>query len=93
MDVVGAYEEYWIHPPFAAAMDGNGNIFARGAQDTKAIGTQYLAAIRALKRDGVKQLNRTVHVVFSPDEEPGGLRGMAGFVHSNEFKQMNIGYV
>lgn len=35
----------------------------------KCVGVQYLAAIRALKRDGVQQLKRTVHIVFVPDEE------------------------
>lgn len=34
----------------------------------KCVGVQYLAAIRALKRDGVKQLKRTVHIIFVPDE-------------------------
>lgn len=92
MDVVPVFEEYWTHPPFAAEIDENGDIFARGAQDTKGIGTQYLAAIRALKRQGIEQLKRTVHVVFSPDEEIGDF-GMVGFVATEEFKQLNIGFV
>ncbi len=90
-DVVPVFEQYWNHPPFAADVDEQGRIFARGAQDTKALGTIHLAAIRALKKSGV-QPKRTIHVTFTPDEELGGFNGMAGFVTSNAFKAMNVGY-
>lgn len=76
------YEEYWKHPPFGAEMEENGDIYARGSQDTKNIGTQYLAAIRALKRQNVYQLKRTVYIVFVPDEEMGGMLGMQAFSNS-----------
>lgn len=92
MDVVPVFPEYWTHPPFSAEMDSDGKIFARGSQDMKCVGVQYLAAIRALKRDGVKQLKRTIHVMFVPDEEVGGLLGMAKFVLTDEFKAMNVGF-
>lgn len=65
MDVVPVYEEFWNHPPFGADMDTSGRIYARGAQDMKSVGTQYLSAIFALKSAGVV-LRRTVHVVFVP---------------------------
>lgn len=65
MDVVPVFEELWTHPPFAADIDDEGRIFARGAQDMKCVGVQYLAAIRALKRDGY-QPKRTIHVIFVP---------------------------
>lgn len=93
MDVVPAYEEYWTHSPFAADLDSNGNIYARGAQDMKSNGMQYLAAIRALKRDGVEQLKRTCHVLYVPDEEIGGRRGMGGFIQTDEFKRLNVAFV
>lgn len=86
MDVVPVFEEHWTHPPFAADIDEDGKIFARGSQDMKCVGVLYLAAIRALKRDGVRQLKRTVHVVFVPDEEVGGYLGMEKFVNTDEFK-------
>lgn len=89
MDVVPAYEEFWTHPPFAAEIDENGNIFARGAQYMKSNAMQYLAAIRALKRDGIDRLKRTVHVVFVPDEEVSN-RGMAGFVKTDAFTSLNV---
>lgn len=93
MDVVPAYEEFWTHPPFAAEIDENDNIYARGVQDMKSMGMQHLAAIRALKRQGVKQMNRTVHITFVPNEELGGYLGMHGFVQTDEFKAMNVGFM
>lgn len=92
MDVVPVFPEFWKHPPFAAEMDKDGKIFARGSQDMKCSGVQYLAAIRALKRDGIKQLKRTIHVTFVPDEELGGHLGMAEFVTTKEFKALNVGF-
>lgn len=65
MDVVPVMEENWTHPPFAAEIDANGKIFARGTQDMKSVGMQYLAAICALKREKIS-LKRTIHVVYSP---------------------------
>lgn len=93
MDVVPVFEKYWTHPPFAAEIDENGDIFARGAQDTKSCGMQYLAAIRALKRQGIDQLKRTIYVVFVPDEETGGVLGMGGFVKTDTFKNMNVAFI
>lgn len=91
-DVVPVFEDLWTHPPFAADVDEEGRIFARGSQDTKSLGMIYLAAIRALKRDGIKQLKRTFHVTFLPDEEMGGFYGMAAFVDSAEFRALNVGH-
>lgn len=91
MDVVPVDENRWTHQPFAADIDNNGQIFARGAQDMKSTGMQYLAAIRAIKREG-QQLQRTIHVTFVPDEEIGSEHGMRAFVHSTAFKALNIGF-
>lgn len=65
MDVVPVFEDKWTHPPFGAEMDAEGKIFARGSQDMKCVGMQYLAAIRELKKSGTT-LKRTVHVTFVP---------------------------
>lgn len=92
MDVVPVFPEFWTHPPFAAEIDEIGRIFARGAQDMKCVGVQYLAAIRALKRGGNKQLKRTIHVMFVPDEEVGGVLGMMKFCESEEFRALNVGF-
>ncbi|XP_055389609.1 aminoacylase-1-like [Condylostylus longicornis] len=91
MDVVPVFEENWTHPPFSADIDSEGRIFARGSQDMKCVGMQYLAAIRALKKEGHK-FKRTIHIVFVPDEEIGGKLGMCKFVHKDEFKALNAGF-
>lgn len=65
MDVVPVFEEHWSHPPFAADIDENGRIYARGTQDMKSVGVQYLAAVRALKENGAK-FKRTIHIMFVP---------------------------
>lgn len=91
MDVVPVYPEKWIYPPFSAHLDEDGKIYARGSQDMKSVGMQYLAAIRGMKRDKVT-LKRTILVVFMPDEEVGGTLGMKLFVKSKEFQNLNIGF-
>lgn len=91
MDVVPAYPEYWTHPPFAAEIDDQGRVFARGAQDMKSMGVQYLAAIRQLKRAG-QTLKRTLHLIYVPDEETDAKYGLKPFIHHDVFKSLNIGF-
>lgn len=91
MDVVPVFAEKWTHDPFAAHMDEEGRIYARGAQDMKSVGCQYLAAIRALKTGGY-QPKRTVYLTYVPDEETGGDMGMAALVKSDYFRSMNVGF-
>ncbi|KAJ1796001.1 adenylate cyclase [Coemansia sp. RSA 2399] len=93
-DVVPVFEEFWTHPPFEAArvpIDNDFKIIARGAQDMKIVGHCYLEAIRALKAKGAR-LQRTVHLVYVPDEEIGGNDGMAHFVESDMFGALNAGF-
>jgi aminoacylase len=90
MDVVPVFEEFWTHKPFAADMDEEGRIFARGSQDMKCVGMQYLAAIRYFKRNNI-QFKRTIHVTFVPEEEIGGVDGMKDFVHQESFRKLNPG--
>ncbi|KAJ8721440.1 hypothetical protein PYW07_002215 [Mythimna separata] len=91
MDVVKVDENEWSHPPFDAFMDENGDIYGRGAQDTKDVGIQYLEAIRRIKKNNIT-LARTVHLTAMPDEETGGKNGMKAFVKTKEFKTLNIGF-
>nr|CAI5820088.1 unnamed protein product [Callosobruchus analis] len=83
------FQDKWTYKPFAAHMDDQGNIYARGAQDMKSVGIQYLEAIRCLKKKGI-MLRRTIHVTFVPDEEIGGKDGMAVFVKTNIFRNLNV---
>lgn len=90
MDVVPVFEEFWTHKPFAADIDDEGRIYARGSQDMKCVGMQYLGALRAMKKDGVR-FKRTIHIVFVPEEEVGGVDGMRDFVHQDAFRKLNAG--
>jgi aminoacylase len=91
MDVVPVHREFWSRDPFAAEIDDEGKIFARGAQDTKGIGTQYLAALRYFVRNKI-QFRRTIHVTFTPEEEIGSVNGMREFVHTQEFRDLDVGF-
>ncbi|KAJ2951230.1 hypothetical protein O0L34_g5628 [Tuta absoluta] len=90
MDVVPVFEKSWNHPPFDAVIE-DGMIFARGVQDMKSVGVQYLEAIRKLKSEGF-QPKRTVHLSYVPDEEIGGNHGMKAFVKTDHFKKLNVGF-
>jgi aminoacylase len=92
MDVVPVFEEFWTHKPFSADIDDEGRIFARGAQDMKSVGMQYLGAIRYLKKNNVT-LKRSFHVSFVCDEENFGPDGMRAFAVSEDFKKLNVGFV
>ncbi|KAK9944432.1 hypothetical protein M0R45_010002 [Rubus argutus] len=91
-DVVPAEHDKWAHPPFSAHVDPHGKIYARGSQDMKCVGMQYLEAIRRLKASGFKP-TRTVYLSFVPDEEIGGHDGAEKFAESDIFKALNVGIV
>ncbi|CAL8340640.1 unnamed protein product [Lota lota] len=90
-DVVPVFQEHWKYDAFTAVKDAEGNIYGRGAQDMKSVTIQYIQAIRRLKAEGNK-LMRTVHLMFVPDEEVGGHKGMETFVTHPEFQKLNIGF-
>ncbi|KAL6214195.1 hypothetical protein ACLB2K_013633 [Fragaria x ananassa] len=91
-DVVPAEHDKWAHHPFAAHVDPNGKIYARGSQDMKCVGLQYLEAIRRLKTCGFVP-TRSVYLSFVPDEEIGGHDGAEKFAESEIFKSLNVGIV
>ncbi|GFQ03014.1 aminoacylase-1 [Phtheirospermum japonicum] len=92
-DVVPAEHHKWNHPPFEARIDSSsGHIYARGSQDMKCVGLQYLEAIRKLQAAGFRPL-RTVYLSFVPDEEIGGHDGAEKLAYSDVFKSMNVGIV
>ncbi|KAH6785759.1 hypothetical protein C2S51_038214 [Perilla frutescens var. frutescens] len=94
LDSVPAEPSKWLHHPFAAHLAGDGRIYARGAQDDKCIGMQYLEAIRELKKSNLDYTPlRTVHISYVPEEEIGGFDGMMKFVESRWFKELNVGFV
>ncbi|CAG4985660.1 unnamed protein product [Colias eurytheme] len=91
MDVVPVFEDSWTFPPFSGHIDKDGKIYGRGSQDMKCVGIQYMEAIRKLKKAGIS-LKRTLHLSFVPDEEIGGVDGMRKFVHTPEFKALNVAF-
>jgi len=91
IDVVPVEPSKWNYDPFGAEKTANGNIYARGSQDMKCVGVQYLEAIRKLKAKGFVPL-RDVHVSFVPDEEVGGYKGMNLFAKSPEFAALRVGF-
>lgn len=80
MDVVPADPRYWSVPPFDA-VEKNGEIYGRGALDTKTLGVVELETFLALHRAHVP-LDRDVIFLATADEEAGGTFG-AGWVVKN----------
>lgn len=91
-DVVPFEESKWTHHPLHAHMDHQGDIYARGSQDMKCVGMQYLEAIRKLQASGFRPI-RSVYLSFVPDEEIGGHDGAEKFAESQLFKSLNIAIV
>lgn len=91
-DVVPFEESKWTKHPLQAHLDHTGNIYARGSQDMKCVGMQYLEAIHKLQASGFQPL-RSVYLSFVPDEEIGGHDGAEKFVESHFFKSLNIATV
>ncbi|GAU34742.1 hypothetical protein TSUD_17150 [Trifolium subterraneum] len=91
-DVVPAEHDKWVHHPFEGHLDSVGRIYARGSQDMKCVGMQYLEAVRRLKGWGF-QPKRNVYLVFAPDEEIGGHDGAEKFSLSEVFQGLNVGIV
>ncbi|KAL4239493.1 adenylate cyclase [Mactra antiquata] len=89
-DVVPVFPEEWKVDPFSAEKLDNGDIYARGSQDMKCVGIQYIEAIRKLKLQG-RKFKRTIHLTFMPDEEVG-TDGMPLFVKDESFKNLNVGF-
>lgn len=95
IDVVPVYPEHWKHPPFSAHKDENGDIWARGSQDMKLVGIQYVEAIRRLKaKNNSWKPKRTLHIVWVPDEEIGGHDGMKSLIKNFRplFDSLNVGF-
>lgn len=93
IDVVPVYPEYWKHPPFSAHKEENGDIYARGSQDMKLVGIQYVEALRELLSTGWRN-ERTFHVMWVPDEEIGGGDGMKIMLdkYRDWFDDLNVGF-
>jgi aminoacylase len=86
-DVVPADVNDWSVPPFDG-LRKDGKIYGRGTQDMKCVCTQYLEAIRQIKKTCPDFIpTRTIYLTFVPDEEVGG-GGMAAFLSSNLYRSL-----
>jgi aminoacylase len=95
-DVVPVNQEMWKYDAFETFKDSQGNIYGRGTQDMKSVAIQHIIAVGNLKKkfkeNGKNQCLRTIYITSVPDEEIGGIDGMAKFVDSEEFQNMNVGF-
>ena len=93
IDVVPVYPDYWKYPPFSAHKEENGDIYARGSQDMKLVGIQYVEALREMLATGWKP-ERTFQIIWVPDEEIGGADGMKIMLEKYRpwFDALNVGF-
>lgn len=91
MDVVPVKASDWKYEPFQGIVQ-DGFLYGRGTQDMKGVGVSHYFALRKLKQEGV-QLKRSVYLILLPHEEVGGFEGGGVFVETQEFKDLNIGYI
>ncbi|HEY5623219.1 MAG TPA: M20/M25/M40 family metallo-hydrolase, partial [Gammaproteobacteria bacterium] len=80
MDVVPATTSAWDTDPLTATII-DGELYGRGALDTKSLGIMHLEAFLSLHESGVA-LNRDVIFMATADEEAGGYFG-AGWLIEN----------
>lgn len=91
MDVVPADPKYWSVDPFAADTR-DGDIFGRGALDTKMLGIVHFQAFLALHRLKVP-LDRDVIFMATADEEAGGAYGAGWIVQHRPEAFRGAGFV
>lgn len=84
-DVVPAAADKWTIDPWSA-VEREGRIYGRGAQDMKCVCAQYLLAIGRLlhQNQGRPLFRRNVHLTFLPDEEIGGIDGMGALLKAKD---------
>ena len=91
MDVVPANKASWRTDPLSGEIK-DGNLYGRGALDTKSSGILHLAAFIALHRSKTP-LNRDVIFMATADEEAGGFFGVGWLVKHRPELFKGVGYV
>lgn len=90
-DVVPADATSWTKGDPYAPSRGGTRVYARGSQDMKSIGLQYVEALGELMESGWSP-RRTIHISFVPDEEIGGIDGMGELIQSAEWSGLGVGF-
>lgn len=91
IDVVPADDRFWTVDAFGGELK-DGNIYGRGALDTKAGGILHLQTFLALHRRG-ERLNRDVIFMATADEEAGGFFGAGWLVENRPDIFEGVGYL
>ena len=91
LDVVPADPQHWTMPPFGAQVK-HGEMYARGAVDTKPLGVEELFALIALHESG-QPLSRDVVFLATPDEEAGGQQGVGWILAHRPDLIHHVGFV
>ncbi|MEX2481777.1 MAG: M20/M25/M40 family metallo-hydrolase [Gammaproteobacteria bacterium] len=91
IDVVQASPDAWDTDPLQAVIK-DGELFGRGAIDTKSLGIMHLEAFLALHRSG-RALNRDVIFLATADEEAGGQLGAGWLVEQRPEIFEGAGYL
>jgi acetylornithine deacetylase/succinyl-diaminopimelate desuccinylase-like protein len=91
MDVVPADPRFWDVDPYSADVR-NGDIYGRGALDTKLLGIAHFQAFIALHRLRVP-MSRDVIFMATADEEAGGAFGAGWIVKNRPDAFRGVGFV
>ncbi|MDX1568694.1 MAG: M20/M25/M40 family metallo-hydrolase, partial [Longimicrobiales bacterium] len=91
IDVVPADEEFWEVDPFSGEIR-DGDIWGRGALDTKTLGIVHLQAFLALHRSGIRP-DRDVIYLAVADEEAGGFYGAGWLIENRPELFDNVGFL
>lgn len=92
VDTVGVELDKWTRDPFGGEMDpATGNIYGRGAQDTKSLTVMHMEALFRMKH---LPLNRSIYLFFETGEEIGeGTACEPQWLSSALWKSLNVGLV
>jgi acetylornithine deacetylase/succinyl-diaminopimelate desuccinylase-like protein len=82
MDVVEAKREDWTRDPFTL-VEENGNFYARGAADDKAMASIWVDTLSRFKREGFKP-RRTLKLALTCGEETNGAFNGAEYLSKNK---------
>ena len=91
MDVVPADRRFWSTDPLSGELR-DGQIYGRGALDTKSTGILHLATVVALHRSKAA-LNRDIIFMATADEEAGGEFGVGWLVKNRADLFKGVGFV
>ena len=81
----------WSRDPFGGTVEG-GRIHGRGASDMKAGIAAAVYAAEAIRRAGI-QLNGSIEISGTVDEESGGVAGVAWLAHQKRLSRERQDYV